>query len=101
MAKRKAPHVEEHVITLNERELEHLRDLMTIILPSTTNITVSQSLASLTSSASFEESLWNKVFNACQDAGMATADNAPDFIVSMPMAWQLAVYKLEKKDDNE
>jgi hypothetical protein len=69
-------------LSLTVKELEHLRNLFSIIIPSEEEMTVSTMLATVTSkNTKFEQVLWNKITAACTEAGIDVGDSAPDFVV--------------------
>lgn len=70
------------MLGLNRAELIHLRNLMSIMLPPSGEETVGQQLARNTGLPFAETSLWQKISIACEDAGVAVGDEAPDFALA-------------------
>lgn len=68
-------------LQVTKLELVHLRDMLSILYPSETKRTISQTLAD-TESRLFEESnLWKKVAGLCEEAGLPVGDEAPDYAI--------------------
>lgn len=80
-------------------ELKHLRDLMSVILPSDSGSTVSETLAVFNGNSDDEESLWNKLHGACNEMGLPIGDSAPDFAIvpiDVPAMGVVQIAKEEK-----
>lgn len=68
------------LLELSRVELTHLRDLMSILLP-TGDRFVSQALADIENRVYDEHTLWLKIHSLCQVDGIVVDDLAPDFVV--------------------
>ena len=68
------------LLELSRVELTHLRDLMSILLPSGDRF-VSQALADTENRVYDEQTLWLKVRALCQSDGINVDQSAPDFVV--------------------
>lgn len=70
-------------LALADAELELLRDVMSVRLPSQSAgfPTVSQALATSDGRQIIEATLWDKVSLACQERGLALEGQAPDHII--------------------
>jgi hypothetical protein len=79
--KKSTPPKKNTTIELSNTELEHLRNVMSIILPSEDGVTVSAALARLTKMPKAEASLWKKLVAACKSSGVNLETRAPDFAV--------------------
>ncbi len=86
-------------LNLTKLELAHLRDLFTIALPTELTQTVSQGLANAESRPNCEIRLWNKVIDLCNEANLATGDEAPDFIVTISGPAPLSVYQVAHEEE--
>lgn len=86
-------------LKLTRSELVHLRDLMGVSLPAAPPETVSHMLARAESREAAEESLWNKVTEACAHAGLAMEDDAPDYVVAPTSAPMMAVFRIQEDAD--
>jgi hypothetical protein len=83
-------------LQLTTKELEHLRNLFSIILPSEEEETVSSMLAGLSSkNTKFESVLWQKIGKLCEQAGVETGEGAPDFVIGT----MAGVYQVEYGDE--
>lgn len=87
------------ILSLNKQELEHLRNLFSIIVPSESDSTVSSMLASITAknNSKFEQTLWNKITTACVETGIDVGEAAPDFVVGTVTG----IYQVEYEEDGE
>jgi hypothetical protein len=72
-------------LRLTSLELIHLRDMLSILYPSETKKTISQSLASSEEREFEESSLWKKVSRACVEAKLPIGEEAPDYAI-VPIA---------------
>ena len=87
-------------LRLTKYELLHLRDLFSISLPPGDK-TLSQTLAEVESRPMIESSLWNKVVNACSDAGLPLGDTAPDYVVASIGTPTLGVFQVASEPVEE
>lgn len=62
-------------------ELVHLRDMLSILYPSESKRTISQTLADSESRLFEESNLWKKVAGLCEEAGLPVGDEAPDYAI--------------------
>jgi len=71
------------VFTLNVTRLElvHLRDMLSILYPSESKRTISQTLADSESRLFEEGNLWKKVAGLCEEAALPVGDEAPDYAI--------------------
>lgn len=71
------------VFTLNVTRLElvHLRDMLSILYPSESKRTISQTLADSESRLFEEGNLWKKVACLCEEAALPVGDEAPDYAI--------------------
>jgi hypothetical protein len=69
-------------ISLNRRQLEHLRDLMTIVLPHDYSRRISLELALTEKRLDAEASLWVQICDICETADIPIGSDAPDFTVT-------------------
>jgi hypothetical protein len=99
--KSNSPTKEKFKLKLTKPQLEHLRDLLGVLLPPDTKTTVSEALASSENRQADEIMLWEKVKRACEKAGVSVGDNAPDFVVTLESHPTLAVYKMSEEDGDE
>jgi hypothetical protein len=67
-------------LELTMTELLHLRDLMSILLPSG-ELTISKSLATIEDRTCEEGALWDKVYDQCIKHNLPVGPSAPDFAV--------------------
>lgn len=86
-------------LRLTKMELVHMRDLLSIIIPSDTKKTLSQILADLEDRAPVEEKLWNKIIGVCKEASLPTGEEAPDYIVSPTAPPPMSVFQISDDDD--
>lgn len=69
-----------HPLRLTKLELCHLRDLFSILLANKAEKTVSQALAEAEGRTLIEARLWQRLVDACNEAGLPMDEDAPDFI---------------------
>jgi len=69
-------------LSLNRRQLEHLRDLMTIVLPHDYSRRISLELASTEKRLDAEANLWVQICDICETADIPIGADAPDFTVT-------------------
>lgn len=82
-------------LSLTLQELTHLRDLMSIMLPPEGKVTISAALAQLESRDAVDETLWDKVCDACETAGIDIGESAPNLIVAPSDIVPLGVFRFE------
>lgn len=82
-------------IKLSRCELIHLRDILSIRLPPTFDVTLSEDLAQKTNRRMVEKTLWNKLGNACETANIALGDEAPDFVINISGPAPVNVFEVQ------
>jgi hypothetical protein len=80
-------------LALTKYELVHLRDVLSVTLPST-NTTVSQALATLEKRALIEGCLWQKVQAVCKAASIPLSNKAPDYVIAAVGQPSMCVFRL-------
>ena len=92
-------------IRLSKFELLHLRDLMSICLPPEGKQTLSGALATLENRQMVESLLWKKIVEACNEVGLPTGEEAPDYVIAPSGMAPLGVFQLASEpyanDDDE
>lgn len=90
-------------LTLSKFELMHLRDLMSVMLPSEGQKSLSSMLAATENRHVIESMLWDKIVAACEDCKLPTGDAAPDYIVAPTGMTPLGVFQIasDPNDDGE
>ena len=83
-----------HQVRFSKFELLHLRDLMSICLPPEGKQTLSGALATLENRQMVESLLWKKIVEACNEVGLPTGDEAPDYVVAPAGMAPLGVFQL-------
>lgn len=86
-------------LILTKAELIHIRDLMSIILPSDGQETLSEALASVEGRKNVDESLWKKIHNACQTNDIAIEDDAPDYIIAPISTPMMNVFRIQTEEE--
>lgn len=86
------------LVRLTRPELEHIRDLFSVILPTEMKDTISQKLATLKGCSLIEAKLWQKLVKACNDASLPLDDEAPDFVVTAISTPPIGVFELSKEE---
>lgn len=87
-------------LRLTRPELLHLRDLMSVSLPSAEGPqTVSSTLSATEGREHADESLWEKISEACKLAKIALEDDAPDYVIAPVASPPMAVFRLQEDDD--
>jgi hypothetical protein len=90
-----------YTLRLTKFELLHMRDVFGIVLPPTAEKTLSQSLAELEKRVIVESSLWNKIIDACEEAGLPVGEDAPDYVVAPSAPPTLGVFQLASEPPEE
>ena len=96
-----------HQVRFSKFELLHLRDLMSICLPPEGKQTLSGALATLENRQMVESLLWKKIVEACNEVGLPTGEEAPDYVVATAGMAPLGVFQLASEpfaggdDDDE
>lgn len=88
-------------LTLTRTQLKHLRDVLSVVASPDSTRTLSQTLAESEGRPISEAHLWSKIVDACDGAGLALGEDAPDFLIVMCKAPELTVMKVERDDDEE
>ena len=86
-AKKKAPSRKKepeqlYTVELTKSEIEHIRDMFSILLPTDEDVSVSSALAEMKEQSEMESDLWNKLVKLFESAGISSGDSAPDFIIA-------------------
>jgi hypothetical protein len=81
-------------LKLTQLELVHLRDLLTVSLPTDMQVTVSQALAAAEERPLVETKLWQKVAKASAEANIPLDEEAPDFIVAPVGLPSISVFRV-------
>lgn len=89
------------VLSLTAGELLQLRDLLSVKPSPTQKESVSQMLASALDRVLPEESLFQKVCNACESLGLPTQDDAPSFCCVLAELPKVSVAMLTDDDEIE
>ena len=89
-------------LQLNVHELTHLRDLMSLLLPSADR-TASQSLAISENRLTEEHTLWSKVSDLCQKMGIPIGLMAPDYVIALtsPLVTDVLRVQLDIEIEND
>jgi hypothetical protein len=82
-------------LQLTRYQLLHLRDVMSVMLPSDMRETISQALAKVGNRSMVEQVLWNKIVRLCIEADVPVGDVVPDYIVSISAPATLGVFELQ------
>lgn len=89
-------------LRLTKLELRHIRDLFSVLLPTTTmKETVSQNLAVSQIRTLTEAKLWQKIIALCVDAKLLTGQRAPDFVISPVSTPTMGVFELSQESGDE
>lgn len=93
-------------LTLSKFELLHIRDLMSVMLPSDGQKTMSHLLAALENRQVIETMLWDKISKACEGCNIPIGDKAPDYLVAATGMTPLGVFQIasdptEKRGSDE
>ncbi len=83
-----------HQVRFSKFELLHLRDLMSICMPPEGKQTISGALAALENRHMVESMLWKKISEACNEVGLPTGEDAPDYVVAPAGMAPLGVFQL-------
>lgn len=86
-------------VNLTRFELIHLRDMFSVKLPPSMDVTLSEALAESQRRPLVETKLWQKLARACTKAGVPIEDEAPDFTILPSAPCPLGVYQVEADDD--
>lgn len=87
---------QETCLVLTIEELTFLRDLMSLLLPPDGQITAAKVLGQLTESEEQEQSLWHKIYDACENVNLPVGEDAPDYLIAQTMG--LSIYQVSKED---
>ena len=81
-------------LNLNRRQLEHLRDLMSIVLPHDYTRRLSLELAVNEKRLDDEAQLWTRLCETCDSADVAVGSDAPDFTITTASVPRLEVSRV-------
>lgn len=104
MVKQKEPEIKQKTtfsVKLTKFELLHLRDLFGTTLAPDMTKTVSQTLAVSQDRVLIEAKLWQKLANACVEAGLPMNEDAPDFVVAPSGAPPMGVFELSSEPQTQ
>lgn len=88
-------------VQLTKPELEHIRDLFSILLPSDPPESISQCLAKQAERGELEHNLWEKLSAACDVAGVDLGEKAPDFVVAASTQPMIGLFKVDLSGQNQ
>lgn len=86
-----------YTVEFTQSELEHVRDLFSILLPSDEELTISSALAEMKEQSEMEVALWEKLATLFESAGLSLGDDAPDFVI----ATTTGLYQLTDEGEDE
>ena len=87
-------------LRLTRPELLHLRDLLSVSLPGADGPqTVSSTLSATEGREHADESLWEKISEACKLAKIALEDDAPDYVIAPVASPPMSVFRLQDDED--
>lgn len=89
------------VLSLTKNELAHIRNMMSIVLPPTGEVRLSESLEAASRHRGVDKSLWRKVCKSCEEAGVEVGESAPDFVVGPSEPMSLTVYAIEEEEEEQ
>lgn len=81
-------------LNLNRRQLEHLRDLMGIVLPHDYARRLSLELAVNEKRLDDEAQLWTRLCEVCDSADVSIGSDAPDFTITTASVPRLEVSRV-------
>ena len=81
-------------LKLTKAELEHLRDIMSVMAVKDRNKTLSVLLAEHKGTKNHESKLWKKVEEACQELDIEIGEQAPDYLVGVVNNPEIAMVTL-------
>lgn len=81
-------------ISLSVKEVEFLRDLFGLRLPTDVTQTASGRLAELTDRVELEDELWSKIGDLCLEMGVEVGEGVTDYIVSLRATPDLDVFEI-------
>lgn len=100
-SKNVAPDKVKYKLKLTKPQLEHLRDLLGVLLPPETKTTVSEALAASENRQADEIMLWERVKKTCLKAGVTVGEDAPDFVVTLESHPTLSVFKMSEDEEED
>lgn len=68
---------------LNAAQIEHVRDLLSVVINPSTNATVSEHLAKFNKRSADERNLWDAIVQLCEKAKLTSGDTAPDYVIAV------------------
>jgi hypothetical protein len=87
-----------YTLLLSREELEHIRDLMGIVLEKDGQ-TISSMLARVENRVEIEEYLWENVYELCMACDISTEGSAPDFVLGLPEYPDIIIKKFEENGE--
>lgn len=87
-------HSSTFTLEVTQAELAHIRDLMSVLLPPTGELTLGQSIGLQEGRPYVDSVLFRKVYQACEEAGVPTGQAAPDFGLSLASVPQITVTRV-------
>lgn len=85
-------------LKLTKAELEHIRDLMSVMVAKDRQKTLSMLLAEHKNTSTQESRLWRKVEDCCKENGVAIGSKAPDYLVGVLNKPKFAMITLPSDD---
>jgi hypothetical protein len=88
-------------LVLTHSQVEHIRDLLSVVINQETDMTLSEHLAKNFKRSRDERALWEKVVELCVIGKLAHGDDAPDFVIaaSPPQIGIMMIDPDEKNND--
>lgn len=102
-AAKKTDKPNEFLLKLSGNELEHMRNVFSVILPNEEGNSLSEALARLTQpeadGLAMESALWAKIEDLCFGADIPVGDDAPDFAVVQSGPAPLGIFLLDSDQE--
>jgi len=88
-------------VKLTRGDLEHIRDLMSIMLSNSRSKTLSVMLSEHKGQTEKENLLWKRILSACKKAEIPVGEYAPDYLISIVNSPEFAISTVSTTSETE
>lgn len=101
MGKKKTQKEEKtYKLILTAAQIEHVRDLLSVIINPQSGTTVSEHIARHNKRLRDERDLWDNIVAACERAKVTCGDEAPDYVIAVAPP-EVGIIRVEPNSDEQ
>lgn len=90
----------QYKLLLTAVQLEHVRDVLSVVLNPSTGLTVSEHIAKFNKRSRDENDLWDIIVDACERAKVPRGNDAPDYVIAV-VPPEVGIIKIDPNTEDE